>query len=345
MLFYETNQEWKPIPQWVDYLIRLGMGWPSNVSGRRRIALVSMPCDSPAAGLIALGSIIRDLGNLNANDIDGHFDHLLRYSQQYLENCRFCGPNCKPDITRCGYIERATGRLYSPLYPRKPFIISDKTDLKKRKLAWHYSFGRGKSGVQFPNPKYAKNWYIDGHPPVQLDSLRGQLLASPYSHLIKDATILSQNLCLSWSGLCLAGRVRGEAATREIYASIRFRNGIDEHSLTDLLTVHGWSHRESISRMIFFNPRTDQLDRRCSPPALVVADGDTCLLKVLIYTEFQRSDVLGVIHRTIERDSLEAIGSRMIGLRQWYVEDSETLGRMPPAPRGISISILKKRTT
>jgi hypothetical protein len=345
MLFSEMNQDWEPIPKWMEFLIRFGKEWPSDGFGQRRIALISMPCDSPAAGLIALGSLIRDLGNPNANDIAGHYDHLLRYARQYLESCRSCGPDCKPDVTRCGYIERASGRLHSPLYPRKSFTIAESTDIKKRQLAWHYPVSRGQTGIEYPSPKHAIDWHIDGQPPLQRDISQGQLPAAPYGQLTSNSAMLSENLSLTWSGLCLAGRVKGETATREMCESIRFQNGRNEYTLPELLTVYGWAHSNSISRMTFFNPRIDQLDRQGSLPLLVVSDGDACFLKVLVKSEFQRSDVIGVIHRTIERDSLELIGSRMIGLRQWYMVDSETLETILPAPRGISVSILKKRTT
>jgi hypothetical protein len=172
-----------------------------------------------------------------------------------------------------------------------------------------------------------------------------QLLSDPYHQLCGDISILPENLSLTWSGLCLAGRIMGENAAREICASICFRNGEDQYRLPELLTVHGWSQHDGPSRMTFFNSRTDHLDRRSSLPALVVTDGVACFLKVLINSEFQRSDIIGVIHRTIERDPLEVIGSRLIGLSQWYAQDSETLEKMLPIPRGISISVLRKRST
>jgi hypothetical protein len=317
MLFSEGNLEWSPVPQWVRFLIRLGLDWPDGAPELRRIALVSMPCDSAAAGLIALGALIRDLGSPSANDVHGHYDALLQYAKQYVDGCRVCADTeCRPDLTGCGYIAKATGRLHSPLHPRMTFTISEKTDLKKRQIAWHYPAKRGQGGTQYPSPKYAINWYIDGKPSVQQDIPQGQLPVAPYRGLSENADILPENLCMTWSGLCFAGRVKGEAATHEACASIRFRNGADEYGLTELLTVHGWSQRNSVSRLTFFNPRTDQLDRRGSTPALIVADGDACFLKILGRSEFQRSNVIGVIHRTLDRDPLEAVGNRMLNLRR-----------------------------
>jgi hypothetical protein len=70
---------------WVDFLIKLGFGWPSGTARARRISLVSMPCDSAGAGLVTLGAMIRDLGNSAANDSDGHYDALLRHARQFLD--------------------------------------------------------------------------------------------------------------------------------------------------------------------------------------------------------------------------------------------------------------------
>ncbi len=346
MLFSESDREWTPLPKWISFLIRLGFAWPDSAPEQRRIALVSMPCDSAAAGLIALGALIRDLGRRNANDVDGHYNELLRYAKQYLENCRFCvDKDCQPELTGCGYVARVTGRLQSPLYPRMKFMISERTDFKGRQIAWQYPVGRGQSGTQYPNPQYAINWHIDGWPPVHQDIPQGQLTAAPYDQLAGNADILPENLRMTWSGLCLAGRVKGEAATQEMCTSIRFRNGTDEHELAELLTVYRWAQHRSVSRLTFFNSRTYQMDRGGVTPALIVADGDISFLKVLGRSEFQRSDIIGVIHRIIQRDHLEVIGNRMLSLRQWYAEDTETLGRIIPAPRGISISILRKRTS
>jgi hypothetical protein len=95
--------------------------------------------------------------------------------------------------------------------------------------------------------------------------------------------------------------------------------------------------------MSFFNSRTERFDRYASEASLVVTDGDKSFLKVLSRDEFQRSDAIGVFHRIMEREHLEAIGNRIHGLRQWYTDDSETLGRLPKIPRGVSVTILKRR--
>lgn len=345
MLLSEANDEWRPIPSWAGFLIRLGYRWSGNDSEQRRIALVSMPCDSAAAGLIALGALVRALGDPKANDIDGHYDALLRYARQYLESCRDCElPECNPSVKRCGHTARVSGRLRSPLFPRKTFTISERTDFKKRQIVWEYPAGHNQNVTQSPSSAYAINWHIESEPPPQLTKDASALPNEPYLKIIADAPIVPDNLRRSFSGLCLAGRVAGETETREWCASMRFGRANGEYRLSELLTVYGWFRPNSVSRMTFFNARTEQFDRRASAPMLVIADGDASFLKVLGRSDFQRTDVIGVIHRTVERDRLEAVGNKMIEMRQWYVEDSEMSEQLAGMPRGISVSILKKRT-
>lgn len=103
MQFSEYNSEWKPVPPWVEFLIKFGYEWRREPKGSRRIALISMPCDSAAAGLIALGAMVRDLADSNANDVAGHYDKLLQYARQYLKSCNPCVFKCKPQLSQCGY--------------------------------------------------------------------------------------------------------------------------------------------------------------------------------------------------------------------------------------------------
>lgn len=338
-MFSENNQEWNPVPSWVKFLIQFGFHWHGNVLEQRRIALVSMPCDSAAAGLIALGAIISDLGNPEANDIAGHYNALLRYARQYLEYCSNCTHPCHPNKMRCGHTVRATGWVRNWCErPIKRYKISERTNLTEKSLWYSY-----KGGVRWQNPKLSIDWQIDGEPPPRLDDHEGVLEDEIYTHIIDSAKVIPDNLRKSFSGLCLAGRVSGKAATYNASASVRFRIKEIEYRLPELLTVYGWSTPGSVSRMSFFNSRTERFDRNTSAISLVVTDGDKSFIKVLGQTEFQRTDVIGVISRVLSRDDLEAVGNRIQGLRQWYTDDEESLDRFSSVPRGIGVKILKRR--
>lgn len=343
VLFSEAGSPWQPLPPWVRFFIDLGSNWPREAFGPPRIALVSMPCDSSVSGLITLGAMIHDLGREDANETEGHYDALLRYAQQYLQRCRQCDQDpCNPTTRRCGYTERATGLLRSPLQPRKTFEISDRTDFPNRRIAWHYRTGRNTTGIYWPNPERAVNWHVDGDPAHQILHGEGVLQAEPYRALREGAVIHDPNLRASYSGLCLAGRVAGSTVTRDMCTSLRFRTASGVYHLGELLTIHGWS-QVPLSRVSLFNSHTSKLDRYSASPLMVIADGDGAFLKCLARREFQKSTVIGVVHRALERDKLEAVGNKMIDQRQWYEPDEELMTRMTAVPRGVSMTILKRR--
>ena len=342
MQFSEYNSEWKPVPPWVEFLIKFGYEWRRNPKGARRIALLSMPCDSAAAGLVVLGAMMRDLTVPEANDMHGHYDKLLLYARQYLENCRTCDNICNPEQKQCGYSKQATGKLRSPLLPRQTVEISEQTDFEGGQIRWIQRDGRRNQALVTPFPDHAKNYHLEDEPPVIWNQPSGELSPDLYQALFGRAIIRPENLRQSYSGLCFAGRATGEIASREVCSGIKFSNGTVEHSLERVLTVHGWSDC-ALSRVAFFNPRTGQTDRNAALPHLVIADGDSSFLKVAGRKEFQQSDLVGVIHRTTERDSLEAVGAKMTAWQQWYDFDEEMLCGLPPVPRGISISILRRR--
>lgn len=67
MQFSEADAPWQPVPSWADFLIRCGFAW-ANGGDKRRISVISMPCESAGAGLVALGAIRRRLALDDAND-------------------------------------------------------------------------------------------------------------------------------------------------------------------------------------------------------------------------------------------------------------------------------------
>ncbi|MEO7866896.1 MAG: hypothetical protein ABIU54_04575, partial [Candidatus Eisenbacteria bacterium] len=232
MLFSEADQELQAVPPWVDYFLGLGYGWQEGGVEERRIALVSMPCDSPAAGLVALGALVRDLANPRANDAEGHFDSLLRYARQYLRCCRRCRVRCDPAAKGCGYTAEASGHLRRS---KDNYIISTESDLGRQHLV--ASLER-KGLTRWVNPRCAADWGIDGEPPPK--SIRATEALSPaaYASIVKGAPVTPENLRTSFSGLCFAGRASGEAPTRQLYASTRLQLGGNMRTLADLLTIH-----------------------------------------------------------------------------------------------------------
>jgi hypothetical protein len=217
--------------------------------------------NQPATAVIALGALIRDLGNVGATNVVGHYDALLRYARQYIKNCRKCDMRCHPELKRCGYSSEATGLVRDK--NNKRYCISASTDFKHGRLGLEIE--RGTWAVW---PKRALDLRIDGQPPAKLSSVAGVLPGHLYTAIVDGAKILPANLRESYSGLCLAGRTAGETASRKAYSSIRFRCAGVEYDLPDLLTIQGWSASTTVSRVMFFNARTEQPDSCNFPPAL-----------------------------------------------------------------------------
>ena len=335
-LFSEFQGEWRPAPKWVEFLVRFGYGWRDQESNQRRIAVVSMPCDSPAAGLIVLGALVRDLGRTEATNLTGHYHALLQYASQYLRACAICDVRCRPELKRCGYVAEASGLLRHS-QRKGPFQITAIKDSGALGIVTRHDGGTW----QF-TPKSAVNLRIDGDPLPKLINGEGALPASAYEQIIDGAQIVSQNVRESFSGLCFAGRATGKSATHAACASIRFKCEGLEYGLPELLAVHGWSSSNRVSRVNFFNSRTEEIDRPGPETALVVADGDASFLKVIDLPQFQRSDVIGVINRSVDRERSETVGNRLVGLRQWFVEDPEVNRGRLGVPAGIRLLQLKK---
>lgn len=337
MLFAEGNRDWENTPGWAQFLISVGHAWPHDLS-IRRLGLISLPCDSAAAGLVALGAVVRDLENPDANDVTGHYEALARHAHQYLTSCRDCEYRCNPDIKKCGYIAEALGRVRSLRSPRRVFVVSDRTNIEQRHLAFAYQ-----DLIEFPKPQFAADWYLYDQPPPVLPTNEGELCADRYRGFFPEKEVFAENLRRTYSGLCLAGRAAGERSTRDRFASVRFRQDGFDCRLDDLLTINRWSDA-AVSRVSFFNTRTEKFDRPSESPALVVADGHVSFLKATGRREFQQSDILGVFSRTLERDALETLGNKIEAWRQWYETDDEVLSRTGPTPRGITVMILRRKS-
>jgi hypothetical protein len=323
MRFSEADAPWQPIPSWADFLIRCGFAWADG-RDRRRISVVSMPCESAGAGLVALGAIRRRLALDDANDSLSHFQR----------------------------IEKLAGRREGETFLRHHTIKGRfRLDGKdQRGLVWvrREPAGAADNSTHSGPPRVvilssnANEWRFEREAPTQAIQGAGLPYGRFYEELIEGATApLESNLKQSDSGICLAGRVTGESASRSVVAALRFESHGQVADLAQLLTVHRWSP-DTVSRVAFFNSRTGQLDRSIGSTDFVVADGDLAFLKVLEAAEFRHSDVVGVIHRAVERDRLESVGTKLADLAQWYVPDRDMLDRVPPAPIRVTVSAQRR---
>lgn len=320
------------VPAWAQWLIDVGRAWA--LGERRSIALLSMPCDSPAAGLVAFGALSGGLADPRASDVAGHFDELIRYARQYLEACRHCEMRCQPRERRCGYTSEATGKLRHVSGGQLGTILDFQGGASPE-----IRLGL-RSGTILLYPAAGQSYYVHRAPPIVARS-EDALDPAAYEDLAGDAGTDPANLRRTYSGTCLAGRAAGESATRTWYDSVRIRTRGQELPLSGLLTIRSWG-AQGVSRMTFFNTRTGQFDRHSSFNRLVIADGSAALEKVLATREFDRSDVIGVVHRTGLDDAGRSLGERLAAMSQWYSSDDTPLLAGRQTPRGIAVHIIRQ---
>lgn len=342
IFFSENNSDFKPIPSWVRFCINFGATWPRSKSQPRRIALVSMPCDTPAAALITLGAMVRDLGDPSANDVTGQYDKLLKYANQFLNFCKDCRCKCNPKKRNCGFSKEATGRLRKQNV-RGTVKICDQTDFESGTLKWTEPSGRNSQCIVTPEPAHAMEYFIDGELPCEWRNDDGRIPDWPYDKMCTGIKILPENFIRSFSGLCFAGRATGKSASKEMCDLFSFNDQNVTYSLSQLLGIQDWS-AEQVSRVNYFNTRTNKFDRNIGMPTLVVADGDLSFHRVFDHSDFNSCDIIGVISRTMESDRLESLGLKMQP-SLWYEPDCESINEIAALPKGISITVLKRRAS
>lgn len=322
MRFSEANGSWQAIPPWAIYLVGYGFSWGTRCR-RRRIGLISMPCDSAGAGLVALGAIRYRLTLAEANDALSHFGRIQALAGERAGRTRLRHESLRGSFRLDGTDQRGW------VWARK-----EQTAVVDR----FTGSGPPRVGIRAES---AKEWRLQGEPPTEI--VRGSTLPHRrfYDELIEGAAApLESNLAASDSAVCFAGRISGESASRSALSAIRLECHGEMVDLAELLTVHRWSP-DTVSRVTFFNTRTRQIDRSAGSTCTVIADGDSAFLRAIDAREFERSDVIGVIHRTIERERLDSIGTKLANLSQWYVPDARALEGVPP-PRGITVSVLRR---
>ena len=314
MEFSEANSPWRPVPEWVTFLIEFGYRWMTTHDQSRRLALISMPTDSAAAGLITLGLMRKFMEFDDANDIGAHHQRLVELARTH------------PKDIVLRHIKRS-GRFVF-----EGFDANGDPMVRKQKSSQRWNIPRST----------AMNWRIDSEAPVTV--VEGQQVpnAQFYEQLIAEGgDIKSANLSESHSNICLVGRAAGEASTKDWMTDIRFRKNGCAADLSQLLTVQNWMSG-TISRVRFYNARTERFDRDSGTLQVVVVDGDAAFLKILSGKAFQDCDIIGVIHRTMERERLEAVGTKLANLCQWYHPNGTFVDSLPAIPRGITLSVLQR---
>lgn len=315
--FREGGDEWRQWPSWAQFFLRAGYELQSTRGSKRRIILLTTPCESAGAALLALGAMRFRLAQDGADDLAAHFSRIRA----------LVGTN-HADRPLCDI--RTRGRRAGP------FLVCS---VEPEAGVWvrHMSMEGDRSLITAAT---AMNWRFQDE--AQLQLLHGARIPyrELYNTLLPDAdAICDGNLSRSDSAICLMTRLRGEAATRAAAADIRLSAGGVEAGLDELLTAGLWAG-ERISRVVLFNTRKGEFDRHTRSPQLVVADGDDAFLRALNQSEMQMADVIGIVPRTLERDRLEALGHRLAHLEQWYRRDDPLAAGIGELPVGVTSALL-----
>jgi hypothetical protein len=315
ILLSESGEDWAPVPPWIRWFLELGYSWNTQAD-RRRICIVSSPCDSPAAALIALGLMRRRLEVPDAGDLASHLARLRQLQQAGGGRTILRRVNNKKRRYRFEPA-RKDGALW--------VFVEGRTGERNRILE-----------------EFAYDWHVDGEPPVQV-TRGGPIANHPILQALfeNSGSVLPENLARTDSAICLAGRVVGEAQTQEGLSAVRFRCDDELRSLGSLLTVHGW-HDGRVSRVMYYNPRTRELDRAARHPLVVSVDGTAAYARAHADSRFADSDLIAVIPRTSESDQLEALALQLASLTQWYTPQecpADIAARVPP---GVTVMLLQK---
>jgi hypothetical protein len=314
VMFSEGDGHWSAVPSWAGWFLRFGYFW-SVESGKRRICVLSTPCDSPAAGLIALGLMRRRLEEPDARDLALHLSRL-----------------------RDLYVRARERTILRRVNNRKRFCFS-KADADG--TLWAHIVGDTSQRFRIVE-EFAFDWHVDGEPPVQIT--RGApMTPTPILHSLfyYAGPVLPENLARTDSAICLAGRAAGESQTQEALFAVQFQQDGETSSLGSLLTIHGW-HDGRVSRMAFYNTRTRELDRAGRLPLVVCADGVASCARVLADTHFAGSDLIAAVPRTSDPEQIEAVAQQLASLSQWYTPEDSTIPGVGDAPSSVTVVTLGK---
>lgn len=291
------------IPSWVEGMIQFGYRWTNDENidfvKKRRLSIISMPCKSVAAPLVALGALRKELEYGHVSNFDQLVSSIssVRHStediilvDQYGKKWKLLKVNCDRSIS-----------VY---------------DAKYRKYI-------KRQGKTVPNPngivssvileQYLYGWRIEGLPPV----LSYNALDSYFYNNLMDCHGLINESSLQTSldkTLLLSDTVSQSAQVRRELDDVLFSYAEREVSLSELLTVNRSNNK--IQRLVFSGSRSLNNTNFTNVPSQVIADGTHCFLLAL--ERFRNSDVIGVISRDEPIDNIEVISNKMNELSRYY---------------------------
>lgn len=353
--YIEGDKVFSPPPDWVQWFIKLGLNFPvSSPSSGRTILMVSTPCDSPAAGLVSLGIVMRDLAREKATNVENHAQAVRAWARQYLSWCKACNSRCIPSQRGCGYAGEASGEIFevgdNANRHRKRFSVESldqegtltlseapRTNARKGAITMRFGAGQNPDGV-------LAHFFPDGWPPPEATRDTRGLNVTPYSLLVPGWIPLEKNSRQSYSGACLVGRRTGTTDTRRVLEKVGFELNGNRHTLCGLLSIMGWDG-DTVSRLRYYNSRRGNgfgFDRPGSMPEVAVVDGAREIAGVIAGTmDFGMSSLIGIVSRDADTKDLQEL--RVALTERRFKSQPDRRPCQDPVPLGISIQWMTAR--
>ncbi len=331
-MYFEAGKSYNKVPSWVSSAVRLGYNWDRERPERkRRVGVISMPCNSVCPALVSLGLLRNDLERETANNANGHYDVLFRAAEIYLSN------PASDTVLIHNQGKKTTKWRFKSTEDSGIFV-----------LAGHKENVR-KNGKLVPNPNgpvtslitkgNAHEWRLEGDPVVESNA-EGALLQGDYSAIPGcGGAIISENLrrSYSYSGVLLVGggKDRSSSYMKNIYEA-GFGDVVERKTLGELLTLH--ASVNMVKRLNFCNQIN--IDTQGKDYYLVIADGAQAFLKSLQY--FRSSDVLGIFSRDEPAENLINVAEKLADLERYYRPIDE-LREKDISPKVIEYRLLEER--
>ncbi|AYM92573.1 hypothetical protein D9980_19490 [Serratia sp. 3ACOL1] len=345
MQYFEVDMLYDEAPAWAATALTLGYQWSlSSGSNTRRIGLLSMPCESCAAGLIALGALRNDLERTTANHVDTYFDLLLQACRKRVSaRMPYKGPNEGSDWDLRYVIDDTRWRFVAHNNDGDvdAIVLEDARHRSVIKRKGKSISNQNGACHRYLMRNRATDWQLRDYPLPQLAQGGNILKISDYSELPGCAgRIVEENLSRSYEGLVLvgSGAERDSRYMQKLYGS-GFSIADRRLPLGDLLTLHH-KERKYIQRLSFLNERTQQY-KSMYPAKLIVADGIFALL--CAEKLFSDSDIIGVCSRDASTETILQLKDWMSNKIRYYT-DIDTNHFLPgDMPAGMLLRVLQRR--
>lgn len=331
-MYFEAGKTYQNVPSWVSSAVGLGYNWDRNrTEWKRRVGIISTPCNSVCPALVSLGLLRKDLERETANNTDGHYDALFRAAEIYFSN------PASDAVLIHNQGKKTTKWKFKYAEDFGIFVLANhKENVKKKGKLVPNLNGPVTSLITKGN---AHEWRLEGDPVVESNA-EGALLEGDYNNIPEcGGIIISENLrrSYSYSGVLLVGggKDRSSSYMNNIYEA-GFGDVVEGKTLGDLLTLH--TAGNMVKRLSFCNHIN--IDTQRKDYYLIIADGTQAFLKSLQY--FRSSDVLGIFSRDEPAENLKNVAEKLADLERYYRPFDE-LGEKSISPKVIEYSLLEER--